>query len=143
MIAATPAIRRRRRAGLLCVFAGLLVVLITTGTVRMSSLAQSSPAQVTKSAQQTATAAAGTANPASQSAVANAQAMAKPTQAGAEVGAQKPEAAAEAADLLKMATALKTEVDKSTKDTLSVTVVRKAGEIEQLAHKVRTGTGKG
>ena len=25
---------------------------------------------------------------------------------------------------------------------LSVTVVRKAGEIEQLAHKVRTGSGK-
>jgi type VI protein secretion system component VasF len=46
------------------------------------------------------------------------------------------------ADLLKMATDLKTEVDKTTKDTLSLTVVRKAGEIEQLAHKVRTGTGK-
>jgi hypothetical protein len=37
---------------------------------------------------------------------------------------------------------LKTEVDKSNKDTLSVTVVRKAGEIEQLAHKARVGPGK-
>lgn len=53
------------------------------------------------------------------------------------------DAASEAADLLKMASALKTEVDKTTKDTLSVTVVRKAGEIEQLAHKVRTGGGLG
>ncbi|MFZ1938984.1 MAG: hypothetical protein WBA18_16840 [Terracidiphilus sp.] len=55
----------------------------------------------------------------------------------------KQEVASEAADLLKMATALKSEVDKTTKDTLSLTVVRKAGEIEQLAHKVRLGTGKG
>jgi hypothetical protein len=42
-----------------------------------------------------------------------------------------------------MATDLKSEVDKSTSDTLSITVVRKAGAIEQLAHKVRTGTPKG
>jgi hypothetical protein len=55
----------------------------------------------------------------------------------------KEDVASEAADLLKMATALKAEVDKTTKDTLSLTVVRKAGEIEQLAHKVRLGTGKG
>lgn len=50
--------------------------------------------------------------------------------------------AGDCADLLKMATDLKMEIDKSTKDTLSVTVVRKAGEIEQLARKVRTGNGK-
>lgn len=54
----------------------------------------------------------------------------------------KQEIASECANLLKMATDLKAEVDKTTKDTLSVTVVRKAGEIEQLAHKVRTGAGK-
>jgi len=41
-----------------------------------------------------------------------------------------------------MANDLKTEVDKSTKDMLSVTVVRKADEIEKLAHKVRTGASK-
>lgn len=56
--------------------------------------------------------------------------------------ARKQEIASECADLLKMATDLKQEVDKTTKDTLSVTVVRKAGEIEQLAHKVRTGSPK-
>jgi len=55
---------------------------------------------------------------------------------------QKQELASECAQLLKMATALKTEVDKTTKDTLSITVVREAGAIEQLAHKARTGTGK-
>jgi len=46
------------------------------------------------------------------------------------------------ADLLKMAMELKVEVDKTSKDTLSVTVVRKADEIEQYARKVRLGDGK-
>lgn len=43
----------------------------------------------------------------------------------------------ECASLLAMADSLKMEVDKTTKDELSVAVVRKAGEIEQLARKVR------
>lgn len=45
--------------------------------------------------------------------------------------------AAQCADLLKMATTLKTEVAKTTKDQLSVAVIRKAGQIEKLAHKMR------
>jgi uncharacterized membrane protein len=56
--------------------------------------------------------------------------------------ASKQLVASECADLLKMATALKIEVDKSTKDTLSVTLVRKADEIEQFAHKVRLENGE-
>ena len=56
--------------------------------------------------------------------------------------ARKQEIANQCANLLKMATELKTEVDKTTVDTLSVTVVRKAGQIEELAHKVRVETGK-
>jgi hypothetical protein len=43
----------------------------------------------------------------------------------------------ECADLLKMANDLKAAVDKTTKDELSLSVVRKAGEIEQMAHKLR------
>jgi hypothetical protein len=39
--------------------------------------------------------------------------------------------------LLKLATDLKTEVDKTTKDTLSLGVIRKADEIEKLAHSVK------
>jgi hypothetical protein len=39
--------------------------------------------------------------------------------------------------LLKLATDLKTEVDKTNQDTLSLSVIRKAGEIERLAHAVR------
>lgn len=53
--------------------------------------------------------------------------------------AQKQEIARQCADLLKLATELKTEVDKTTRNELSVTVVRKASQIEKLARKVRTG----
>lgn len=45
--------------------------------------------------------------------------------------------AVQSANLLKLAYILKTEVDKTTKDTLSVTVVRQAAEIEQMARKMR------
>lgn len=62
--------------------------------------------------------------------------------ASAHRDSRRQEIASECADLLKMANDLKTEVDKSTKDMLSVTVVRKADEIEKLAHKVRTGASK-
>jgi len=53
---------------------------------------------------------------------------------------RKQEVAAECADLLKLATDLKAQVDKTGKDELSVTVVRKASELEQMARKVRNGT---
>jgi hypothetical protein len=39
--------------------------------------------------------------------------------------------------LLQLATELKTEVDKSTRNELSVTVIQKAGEIEKLSHDVK------
>ena len=68
-------------------------------------------------------------------------------QAGQQSGptaadAQKQEIANQCADLLQMATELKKAVDKSSADTLSVTVVRKAGDIEQYAHKLRIANGK-
>ena len=50
--------------------------------------------------------------------------------------------AGQCANLLKLATTLKAEVDKTTKDVLSVTVVRDAGRIQQLAHKMRNGRGR-
>jgi hypothetical protein len=39
--------------------------------------------------------------------------------------------------LLTLATDLKEQVDKSTKDTLSVDVIKKADEIEKLAHNMK------
>jgi nitric oxide reductase activation protein len=41
------------------------------------------------------------------------------------------------AKLLELANQLKVSVDKSNKDTLSLDVVRKADEIEKLAHNVK------
>ena len=66
----------------------------------------------------------------------------KPPAGNTAADAQKQKVAAECADLLTMATDLKREVDKSTKDMLSLTVVRKADQIEQLAHKLRVANGK-
>ena len=50
---------------------------------------------------------------------------------------RKRQIADDSARLLKLATDLKTEVDKTSKDTLSLGVIRKAEEIEKLAHNVK------
>jgi hypothetical protein len=50
---------------------------------------------------------------------------------------RKKQIAEESALLLKLATDLKVEVDKTNKDTLSLSVIRKADEIEKLAHSVK------
>ncbi len=44
--------------------------------------------------------------------------------------------AADTAKLYQLAQELKVELDKSTKDTLSLTVIKKAAEIEKLAHSL-------
>lgn len=53
---------------------------------------------------------------------------------------RKKQIADVSAKLLKLATDLKIEVDKTDKDTLSLTVVQKADEIERLAHNVKEKT---
>jgi hypothetical protein len=50
---------------------------------------------------------------------------------------RKKQIADDSAKLLKLATDLKAEVDRTNKDTLSLTVIRKADEIERLAHSVK------
>ena len=45
--------------------------------------------------------------------------------------------AADKAKLLKLATELKEEMDKGGTDTLSIAVIRKAAQIEKLAHSVK------
>ena len=50
---------------------------------------------------------------------------------------RKRQIAEDSAKLLKLATDLKAEVDKTSKDTLSLNVIRKADEIEKLAHNVK------
>jgi hypothetical protein len=53
---------------------------------------------------------------------------------------RKRQLADESAMLLKLTADLKAEVDKTTKDTLSLDVIRKANEIERLARSVKNGT---
>jgi hypothetical protein len=50
---------------------------------------------------------------------------------------RKKQIADESAELLNMALALKAEVDKTTKDTLSLNVIKKADQIEKLAKQVK------
>jgi hypothetical protein len=50
---------------------------------------------------------------------------------------RKKQLAADTAKLLELANELKTEMDKSSKDTLSLNVIKKADQVEKLAHKVR------
>jgi hypothetical protein len=54
-----------------------------------------------------------------------------------DAAAKRKQIAEESAELFKMANDLKAEVDKSNKDTLSMSVVRKAAAIERLAHNVK------
>jgi hypothetical protein len=53
---------------------------------------------------------------------------------------RREQIAADSARLVKLAGELKAEVDKSSKDTLSVSVIRKADAIEKLAHSVKEKT---
>lgn len=50
---------------------------------------------------------------------------------------QQKQLADDTAKLLDMANELKVELDKSSKDTLSLSVIKKAQQVEKLAHKVR------
>ena len=50
---------------------------------------------------------------------------------------RKKRIAEDCAKLVKLAVAMKTEVDKTNKDTLSLEVIRKADQIEKLAHDVQ------
>jgi hypothetical protein len=50
---------------------------------------------------------------------------------------RKDQLTADTAKLLQLANELKAEMDKSTKDTLSISVLKKADQVEKLAHKVR------
>ena len=60
-----------------------------------------------------------------------------PQQAADTAGAQHTrQIADDSAKLLKLATDLKAEVDKTNKNTLSLRVIRTADEIEHLAHNV-------
>lgn len=123
------------RGGQLCVLACCGLLLVAAGGLFHAGVqghAQSAPAPAPSAPEKSASA----------PAPVTAQ-QPTPTAGNVADATGKEDVPSECADLLKMATDLKQEVAKTTKDTLSVTVIRKAGEIEQLAHKVRTGNPKG
>jgi len=66
------------------------------------------------------------------------QAVKQETRAPVPTDPQKKQIYDDGANLLKLASTLKAEVDKTSADTLSLTVIRRADEIEKLAHKMRT-----
>ena len=80
-------------------------------------------------------------NEAAAAATANAKMQAAkegtPQKGAAGESDRKKQIANESAQLLDMALALKAEVDKTTKDTLSLNVIKKADEIEKLAKQVK------
>lgn len=102
------------------------VVLAAGGIERAAALAQPRSAPPSPS------------TPAAGSGFASAQGQAAGQSSKDAAAAPENAIAGECAELLKMATDLKAAVDKTTKDTLSVPVVRKAGEIEALARKLRS-----
>ncbi len=57
-----------------------------------------------------------------------------------DAGSRKRQLSDDSSRLLALAIALKAEVDKTSKDTLSLNVIRKADEIEKLAHNVKAKT---
>ncbi|MGD1062265.1 MAG: hypothetical protein ABR860_03310 [Terracidiphilus sp.] len=121
----------RRRDGQLCLLACCAALAVVAGAGLLRGHAQSAPAPTT---------AAGAPEKVVSAPAPAAGQQEKPPTGNAADETQKQQIASDCADLLKMAADLKSAVDKTTKDTLSLTVVRKASEIEQLAHKVRTGS---
>ncbi len=145
------------RAVWICLLAGLFLVALSAGAGGRATLAQTDQAQTDDSTTAVAPPEPATAVPSPPSANSKPKQAAKPEAPKPEAEqpesatAVRPEAAPLAplddnqkavadasANLLELANSLKKEVDKTTADTLSVAVVRKATEIEQLARKMRT-----
>jgi len=115
---------RVERGRSLSCLAVLLFALATAG------LAQQ-PAQSAAAPQPTATAQAAAAAPGNTAPAADSQSAPAP-----QTDKQK-QLADDTAKLLQLANELKAELDKSSKDTLSLSVMKKAEQVEKLAHKVR------
>ena len=60
-----------------------------------------------------------------------------PAQAPQSASDKQKKIAEDSAKLLQMANDLKAEVDKTSKDQMSLEVIRKADEIEKLAHDLK------
>jgi type VI protein secretion system component VasF len=127
--------RARVQAGWLCALGCVAVLVLAAGADLLRGNAQQATFQLPAIDPPGATS-----KPAAEAPAKSVQQPAEKTQTIADP--QKQELMKQCADLLKMAAELKAAVDKTNKDVLSVTVVRKADQIEQYARKVRLGDGK-
>jgi hypothetical protein len=123
----------RTRSLWLCLFASLLAIAIMARPALREVLAQTSSPPAASSQQVTSAAQ----DSSAQSHAVNPAAK-QDTRAPALTDLRQRQIANDSANLLKLANNLKAEVDKTTADTLSISVVRHAEEIEKLAHKLRT-----
>jgi hypothetical protein len=115
------------RAIWICVLAGLAAVL--TPVVGQQPLPASPPSS--------APPAAAVRPPAAPVQADSGEQQAGKQNSAASTAERKKQVAEKSARLLKLATDLKTEVDKTSEDTLSLTVIRKADAIEKMARIVR------
>ena len=145
---------QRSRAVGICSLAGLFLVALSAGAGARARQAQTEePVTTEEPAGAVPSQEPATAVPSPPSAMSKPKPAPKPeAQQPESATAVRPEAAPLAAplddsqkavadasaNLLELANSLKREVDKTSADTLSVAVVRKAAEIEQLARKMRT-----
>ncbi len=145
-IGRTLAHRLRNRTAGVCVLGCLVLIAVCVWPGLRVGSAQSASTMseaASKAAQAEANQAQSDAAGEKKASAANAQApapgpAAKQEAAAALTDPRQKQIAEESADLLKLASSLKAEVDKTTVDTLSVAVIRHAGEIEKLAHKMRS-----
>ncbi len=139
---------RMRGWALVCLAGAVLAMcaaVLLLGQSPAAATAAAEPAQA--SVNSTQTSAKPTSSTPAQAAAQGSQTPATPAQAAVSASqtagaagsdAQSPQIAQETADLLKMATELQSEMNKTKPNTLSLAVVRKANEIEQLAKKMRS-----
>ena len=125
--------RLRTRALWLCFLASFVAIVIVSRHGLLAVLAQSPSQQATTLQDLTSPAP----DPSAQAHLVEA-AVKQETHAPPPTDPQQKQIYDDGASLLKLANTLKAEVDKTTADTLSLNVVRRADEIEKLAHKMRT-----
>jgi len=125
--------RLRTRALWLCLFAGLIAIAMVARPELREVLAQSSSAQATSLQDLTSPAP----DPSAQAHLVEPPAKQETHAPPPPADPRQREIYDDSANLLKMANSLKAEVNKSTPEQLSLTVIRQAEEIEKLARKMR------
>lgn len=133
-------LRRHPRRNILIPFACaalLLVVLIPASVGRPAGMAWAEPSQQTTNVNKPIVIPAANPQPDANSVMRMREQHEKKQDFEAANIERKKQLTDDSARLLALASELKTEVDKTNKDTLSLTVIRKASEIEKLAHDVR------